>query len=104
MANKSFFCEALYNLKRRKNVSAKTGKQIEVKAPMSGVFYQRPSPDEPPYVKEGDTVKKKQVLALLETMKVFQKVKSPANGRITKIAVEDETPVKDETLLFIIEA
>jgi biotin carboxyl carrier protein len=85
-------------------VSAKTGKQIEVKAPMSGIFYQGPSPDDPPYVKEGDTVKKKQVLALLETMKVFQKVKSPANGRIMKIAVANETAVKDEDLLFVIES
>ena len=80
------------------------GKQIEVKAPMSGVFYRQPSPEDPPYVKEGDTVKKKQVLALLETMKVFQKVKSPSNGRIVKIAVENETPVKDEDLLLVIES
>lgn len=79
-------------------------KQIEVKAPMSGVFYRRPSPEEPPYVEEGDTVKKKQVLALLETMKVFQKVKAPANGRILKIEAENETPVKDEAVLFVIEA
>ena len=80
------------------------GKQIEVKAPMSGVFYRRPSPEEPPYVEEGDTVKKKQVLALLETMKVFQKVKAPSNGRIVKILVDNETPVKDEDLLLIIES
>ena len=80
------------------------GNQIEVKAPMSGVFYRQPSPEEPPYVQEGDTVKKKQVLALLETMKVFQKVKSPAAGRVVKIAAENETPVKDEDLLFLIEA
>jgi len=85
-------------------VSAKTGKQIEVKAPMSGVFYRGPSPEEPPYVVEGDSVKKKQVIALLETMKVFQKVKSPSNGRIVKAVAENETPVKDEDLLFVIES
>jgi acetyl-CoA carboxylase biotin carboxyl carrier protein len=43
-------------------------KRIEVRAPMSGVFYRRPAPDQPPYVEKGDVVKKKQVLALLETM------------------------------------
>jgi biotin carboxyl carrier protein len=84
-------------------VPEKKGKQIEVKAPMSGVFYRGPSPEEPPYVAEGDTVSKKQVIALLETMKVFQKVKAPANGRIVKIVAENETPVKDEELLFVIE-
>ncbi|MFO7964105.1 MAG: biotin/lipoyl-containing protein [Desulfobacterales bacterium] len=51
-------------------------KTVEVRAPMAGVFYRRPAPDQPPYVEVGDDVKKKQVLALLETMKVFQKIKS----------------------------
>ena len=78
-------------------------KRVEVKAPMSGVFYRRPSPDEPVYVEVGDTVKKKQVLALLETMKVFQKVKSPVAGKIVEIAVENETPVADLDLMFMIE-
>ena len=79
-------------------------KLVEVRAKMSGVFYRRPSPDEPPYVEVGTLVKKKQVLALLETMKVFQKVKSPVGGKIVEVASEDETAVKDEDLLFVIEA
>ena len=77
--------------------------RIEVKAPMSGVFYRRPSPEEPPYVEEGDEVAKKQVLALLETMKVFQKVKAPAAGRVVAAVAQNETPVKDEEVLFVIE-
>jgi biotin carboxyl carrier protein len=80
------------------------GKKVEVRAPMSGVFYRKSAPDQPSYVEVGDTVKKKQVLALLETMKVFQKVKSPSNGRILEILVENETPLKDNDLMFIIEA
>ena len=47
-------------------------KRVEVRAAMSGVFYRRSAPDQPAYVEVGDQVKKKQVLALLETMKVFQ--------------------------------
>jgi acetyl-CoA carboxylase biotin carboxyl carrier protein len=78
-------------------------KRIEVRAPMSGVFYRSPDPDQPPYVEVGDTVKKKQVLALLETMKVFQKVKSPAAGKIAEIVAENEVPVSDNDLMFIIE-
>ncbi len=76
---------------------------IEVRAPMSGVFYRRPSPEAEPYVQVGDTVNKKQVLALLETMKVFQKVKSPAAGKIVEIAVENETALKDDDLMFVID-
>ncbi len=79
------------------------GKRVEVRAAMSGVFYRKPSPEEPPYVEVGDTVKKKQILALLETMKVFQKVKSPAAGKVVEILVESETPLKDDDLMFIIE-
>ena len=79
------------------------GKKVEVRALMSGVFYRRPAPEEPAYVEVGDTVKKKQVLALLETMKVFQKVKCPVNGKVAEILVESETPLKDDDLMFIIE-
>jgi len=80
-----------------------TTNRIEVRAPMSGVFYRKPGPNQPPYVEVGDMVRKKQVLALLETMKVFQKVKSPVTGRILEIAVESETPLKDDDLMFVIE-
>jgi biotin carboxyl carrier protein len=78
-------------------------KRLEVKAPMSGIFYRKPSPDEPSYVEVGDLVKKKQVLALLETMKVFQKVKSPVTGQVVAIVAENEMPLKDEDVMFIIE-
>jgi len=76
---------------------------IEVRAPMSGIFYRKPAPDQPPYVEIGDIVAKKQVLALLETMKVFQKIKSPVNGRVAQIAVDSEAPLKDDDLIFVIE-
>jgi acetyl-CoA carboxylase biotin carboxyl carrier protein len=82
---------------------SETKKLMQVKAPMSGVFYRSPSPEEPAYVEEGDVVKKKQVIGLLETMKVFQKVKSPVNGTILQVVAENESPLKDEALMFIIE-
>jgi len=79
-------------------------KRIEVRAPLAGVFYRRPSPEDPPYVEVGDTVKKKQVLCLLETMKVFQKIKSPVDGRIIEIVAINEDRVADNDLLMILEA
>jgi acetyl-CoA carboxylase biotin carboxyl carrier protein len=84
--------------------SVSNAKTIEIRAPMSGIFYCRPAPEQPPYVEEGDEVKKKQVVGLLETMKVFQKVKAPGNGRVVKIAVENETALKDGDLIMVIEA
>ena len=76
---------------------------IEVRAPMSGVFYRRPAPDQPPYVEEGVSVKKKQILGLLETMKVFQKIKSPSDGKVVQIIAANETALKDNDLILIIE-
>ena len=78
-------------------------KRVEVRAPMSGIFYRQPTPDDPPYVEVGVTVEKKQVLALLETMKVFQKVTSPTGGKIVEIIPQNETALKDNDLMFIIE-
>jgi len=79
------------------------GNRVEVRAPMSGVFYRRSGPTDPPYVEVGDKVKKKQILALLETMKVFQKVKSPVEGTILEIVAENEVPLVSDDLMFVIE-
>jgi biotin carboxyl carrier protein len=70
---------------------------------MSGVFYRNPGPTDPPYVEVGDQVKKKQILALLETMKVFQKIKSPVDGTIREIMAENEKPLVSDDLMFVIE-
>ena len=78
-------------------------KRVEVRAKMSGVFYRKPAPDQPAYVEIGSVVKKKQVLALLETMKVFQKVKSPVSGTVVEVVAEDQAALKDDDLMFIIE-
>ena len=81
----------------------KSSPLIEVRAPMSGVFYRRPAPDQAPYAEVGDRVKKKQVLGLLETMKVFQKIKAPVDGKVVRIVAENETALKDDELILVIE-
>ncbi len=39
-------------------MSSINGKRVEVKAPMSGVFYRKPAPDQPAYVEVGTVIKK----------------------------------------------
>ena len=46
-------------------------KTYEVKAPVVGVFYSASGPDQPPFVKVGDHVKKGQVLCIVEAMKLM---------------------------------
>ena len=72
-------------------------------SPLSGVFYCRPAPDQPPFVEEGTQVKKGQTLCLLETMKVFTKVKAPVDGIVTEIAVEDENIVEKNQVIMKIQ-
>ena len=83
------------------SATEENAKRIEVRAPMSGVFYRSPAPDQPAYVEVGDVVKKKQVLGLLETMKVFQKIKAPSSGTIVEILPENEATLKDNDLVFV---
>lgn len=66
---------------------------ISIISPISGVFYRRPAPDQDPFVEVGTEVKKGQPLCLLETMKVFTKVKSTADGIVEEILLQDEETV-----------
>ncbi|WP_072710220.1 acetyl-CoA carboxylase [Lacicoccus alkaliphilus] len=63
---------------------------IKVMAPIPGVFYRRPSPDEDVYVNEGDEVKEGDIIGLVEVMKSFHELKAEASGVIDAFKVEDE--------------
>lgn len=77
-----------------------TGRAIT--APMVGTFYASPSPDEPPYVKEGDTVSKGQVVCIVEAMKLMNEIESEFSGKITKICVKNGDSVEiGQTLMYV---
>jgi acetyl-CoA carboxylase biotin carboxyl carrier protein len=78
-------------------------KGVEVKAPIVGTFYRAPSPDAEPFVKEGDTVKKGQVLCIIEAMKLMNEIESDVSGVVRKILVNNGEPVEYGQVLFIIE-
>ena len=54
-----------------------------VKSPMVGTFYLKPSPDSKPYVEVGQTVKKGDVLCIIEAMKLMNEIESEFDGKIT---------------------
>ena len=76
---------------------------LTVKAQMSGVFYRFPAPDEPAFVEVGTRVRKGQTLALLESMKLFSKVKSPADGVVREVCAANEQAVNVGQPLFRLE-
>lgn len=64
-----------------------------VQAPIPGTFYRKPSPDEPPFVSEGDSVAAGDTVGLIEVMKTFTPVVSEDAGRIAAFHVENEDAV-----------
>ena len=76
---------------------------VEVLSPMPGTFYIAPSPDDPPLVKEGDSVKNGDTLCIIEAMKIMNEIEAEDNGVIQKILVESGQAVEYNQPLFIIE-
>lgn len=74
-----------------------------VKAPMVGVAYLGPEPGASPFVKEGDKVTEGDTLALIEAMKTFNPVRAPRSGRVSRVLINDASPVEYGEPLFIIE-
>ena len=72
-------------------------------SPMPGTFYIAPSPDDPPFVKEGDSVKKGDTLCIIEAMKIMNEIEAENKGVIQKILVENGQAIEFNQPLFIIE-
>lgn len=75
-----------------------------VPAPMTGVFYSKPNPAAEAFVAVGDTVVKGQDLAIVEVMKLMNRIGSPVDGVVRRICAENESLVEHGSALFYIEA
>ncbi len=84
-------------------VEAVKTNQTRVTSPIVGTFYRASSPDKPPYVDVGDTVKKGQVLCIIEAMKLMNEIESETSGKVVQILVENGHPVEYGQPLFVIE-
>ena len=80
-----------------------TSNYIEVKSPMIGTFYRKPSPDKPLFVNVGDTIGNGDVLCVIEAMKLFNEIESEVSGTIVKVLVDDATPVEYDQPLFLVD-
>jgi acetyl-CoA carboxylase biotin carboxyl carrier protein len=76
---------------------------LTIEAPMVGTFYRAPSPDAQPFVREGDRVKKGQVVCIVEAMKLMNEIESKVAGRVMKVLVENAQPVEYGQPLFLLE-
>jgi acetyl-CoA carboxylase biotin carboxyl carrier protein len=73
-----------------------------VKSPIVGTFYRSPEPGTPPFVEVGATVKKGQVLCIIEAMKLMNEIDCEYDGEIVNIYAENGQPVQYNERLFAI--
>ena len=76
------------------------GNVAYVTSPFVGTFYRSPSPEDPPYVSEGQKVEKGQVLCIVEAMKLMNEIESEIEGSIVQILDENGQAVEDGEPLF----
>lgn len=74
-----------------------------VKSPIVGTFYAAPSPDKAPFVRIGDTVKKGDVIMIIESMKLMNEIQSEFDGTVKEILVSDGQAVEFDQPVMIIE-
>ncbi|MGH9348683.1 MAG: acetyl-CoA carboxylase biotin carboxyl carrier protein [Vicinamibacterales bacterium] len=73
-----------------------------VKSPIVGTFYRAPEPGSKPFTEVGDTVRKGQVLGIIEAMKLMNEINSDLDGEVVKVYVENGQPVQYGERLFAI--
>ena len=71
-----------------------------VVSPLVGTFYSSSSPEAESFVKVGDTVKKGQVLGIVEAMKLMNEIESEYDGVVEEIMVGNEEVVEYGQPLF----
>lgn len=71
-----------------------------IKSPMVGTFYSKPSPDKASFVKVGDTIKKGQVVCIVEAMKLMNEIESEFDGELVEICVNDGDVIEYGEPLF----
>jgi acetyl-CoA carboxylase biotin carboxyl carrier protein len=71
-----------------------------ITAPTVGTFYSSPTPDDPPFVKQGAKVSSDTTVCLIEAMKVFNPIEAEVSGTITEVLVKDGDAVEFGQPLF----
>ncbi len=80
---------------------AKKGKAVT--SPMVGTFYSAPSPDAKAFVEVGQSVKKGDVVCIIEAMKLMNEIETEFGGKVIEFCVQDGQPVEFGQVLMYIE-
>ncbi len=75
----------------------------EIKSPMVGTFYSKPSPDKEDYVKIGAKVKPDSIVCKLEAMKLFNDLTAECSGIVREVCIQNGQSIDFGTVLFRVE-
>ncbi|MGL4316224.1 MAG: acetyl-CoA carboxylase biotin carboxyl carrier protein [Pseudomonas sp.] len=73
-----------------------------VRSPMVGTFYRAASPTSGNFAEVGQSVKKGDILCIVEAMKMMNHIEAEASGVIESILVDNNQPVEYDQPLFTI--
>ena len=79
---------------------ASLGNLVEIKSPIVGTFYDKPSPDSEPYVEKDSKVSSQTVVCVVEAMKVMNEIKADMTGTIVDVMVASGQAVEYGQVLF----
>ncbi len=89
---------------QKKEEPVETSKKLTpITSNMIGLFFSKPSPNEKPFVKVGDEIKEGQVICIIETIKLMNKITSEISGRVAEICIEDGKPVEYGQVMMYVE-
>jgi len=71
-------------------------------SPMVGTYYSAPSPDSAPFAKVGDRIKKGQVVAILEAMKIMNELEAEFDCEILEVLKSDGQAVEYDMPLYVV--
>ena len=71
-----------------------------VVAPLSGTFYRAPAPGEKPFVQVGDRVAVGDVVCIIESMKMMNRIKSEHAGEVAAVLLDDGQAIETGAGLF----
>jgi len=71
-----------------------------ITSPIVGTFYVSAGPDKPPIKNVGDSIKKGEVLCIVEAMKVMNEIASEFDGTLAEVIAKNESMVEYGAPLF----
>ncbi|MEB8512506.1 acetyl-CoA carboxylase biotin carboxyl carrier protein, partial [Acidithiobacillus ferriphilus] len=73
--------------------------EAAVRAPIAGIFYRSPMPDEPPFVEVGDAIEEDTIIGIVEVMKVMNNIRAGTRGIVREICAENEQLIQFDQVI-----